>query len=163
MGYREMLAGLREAGVGLLVSVPDTWMSGLLAAADAVPWIRHIRAAREEEAVGICAGYAFAGARPALIVQNGGLLGCGSELVLLTKGYRLPMLLLVSHRGSAGDPYWLHVPKAVHVVPFLSALAVPHYTVAELGGLPRAVVRAMEYAEAAETGVALLLGKDDLA
>jgi len=163
MGYREVLAGLRDAEVHLLVSVPDTWMSRLLAAVDSVPQIRHIRAVREEEAVGICAGYAFTGMRAAMIVQNGGLLGCGTELVLLSKGYHLPMLLLVSHRGSVHDPYWLHVPKAAHVIPFLDALGIPHYTVPVLGGLPRAAVTAMRYAESAQMAVALLLEKDDLA
>ncbi len=59
----------------------------------------HIPLTREEEGVGICAGAALAGRRPAIILQNSGIGNMINALLSLTGFYQLPLALFVSHRG----------------------------------------------------------------
>src|SRR5512139_2681556 len=59
----------------------------------------HLPLTREEEGVGICAGAALAGRRPALFVQSSGLGNMINALLSLTQFYELPLAIFVSRRG----------------------------------------------------------------
>lgn len=54
---------------------------------------------KEEEGVGICAGAALAGAKPAMLIQSTGLGNMINALCSLTLTYQLPLLVLASWRG----------------------------------------------------------------
>jgi sulfopyruvate decarboxylase subunit alpha len=55
-----------------VTSVPDKGLAAPLAAIDRDPRFLHVPCTREEEAVGLCAGAAFAGRR-VLVMQNSGI------------------------------------------------------------------------------------------
>jgi sulfopyruvate decarboxylase subunit beta len=59
----------------------------------------HLPLTREEEGVGICAGAALAGRRPALFVQSSGIGNMINALLSLTQFYELPLAIFVSQRG----------------------------------------------------------------
>ena len=59
----------------------------------------HIPLTREEEGVGISAGIALAGKRPAMFVQSSGIGNMINALLSLTGFYELPLALFVSQRG----------------------------------------------------------------
>lgn len=59
---------------------------------------------REDNAVGVAAGAALAGGQPVVIMQNSGLGQCVNALASLVVPYRIPMLLIVSLRGTGPDP-----------------------------------------------------------
>src|SRR5512134_3233339 len=59
----------------------------------------HLPLTREEEGVGICAGAALAGKRPAVFVQSSGIGNMINALLSLTGFYQLPLALCVSRRG----------------------------------------------------------------
>jgi sulfopyruvate decarboxylase subunit beta len=60
---------------------------------------QHLPLTREEEGVGICAGAALAGKRPAMFVQSSGIGNMINALLSLTQFYELPLALFVSRRG----------------------------------------------------------------
>src|SRR5581483_10833159 len=59
---------------------------------------------REEEGVGMACGASFTGRNPALIMQNSGFGNCANAILSLLNYYRIPVVFIVSHRGSDGEP-----------------------------------------------------------
>ena len=62
----------------------------------------HIPLTREEEGVGISAGVALAGRRPAVFVQSSGIGNMINALLSLTGFYELPLAIFVSQVASDG-------------------------------------------------------------
>lgn len=161
-GGRAIVEGLLAARVGVVASVPDSWLGPLLARVAEEASLRASVASREEEAIGICCGAALAGTRAVAILQNSGVMNCGSILTTLVHLYRIPLFMLVSFRGNARDPVFFHTPKGQVTLPVLDALRVPYAHADRGGDLARQVVQGLEYAEASEGPFALLLTGEDL-
>ncbi|AAM01610.1 sulfopyruvate decarboxylase subunit alpha [Methanopyrus kandleri] len=94
-----IVEALEEAGITFACWLPCSLLDGIIRRLEEHPEIRTVRVSREEEGVGICAGAALAGEKPALIMQNSGLGNSVNALCSLTLTYRLPLLMLMSHRG----------------------------------------------------------------
>ncbi|MGA7902636.1 MAG: hypothetical protein WCA06_08385, partial [Terrimicrobiaceae bacterium] len=73
-GARQILAGLKEAGINLVASVPDINMLQLINLLYEDKEIAHVPVGREEEGIGVCTGAHLAGKHAAMLMQNGGLL-----------------------------------------------------------------------------------------
>lgn len=93
----ELIGILRKQGVDFTASLPCEKFKTLLAMLPAS--FSHLPLTREEEGVGICAGAALAGRRPALFVQSSGLGNMVNALLSLTQFYELPLAIFVSRRG----------------------------------------------------------------
>ena len=122
-------AGLAAAGVTHVVYVPDNPLSHVLSALDKYPQIRTTLATREEEAFGIAAGLYLGGVQPAVMLQSSGLGNSLNALTSLVLPYQLPMLILISMRGDAGEWNSAQVPMGKAVAPILDAMGIPHTTV----------------------------------
>src|SRR5712672_2981924 len=96
---------LKKCGVGLVSALPETWLVHLIRMAEDDPGMILVRLAKEEEGVGISAGAHFAGVKSALLMQNHGLLASVNGIVSLAQLYRIPLLMLVSHRGGFGEEH----------------------------------------------------------
>ena len=73
-GAQQILAGLKEAGIDLVSSVPDINMLQLINLLYEDKDIAHVPVGREEEGIGVCAGAHLGGKKTAMLMQNGGLL-----------------------------------------------------------------------------------------
>lgn len=104
----ELLEALKKGGVDLLCTLPCDRVKALIALSDRE--FRRIPLAREEEGVGICAGAALAGRRPAMIVQSSGVGNMMNALLSLTAFYRLPLALFISWRGHYREGIAAQVP-----------------------------------------------------
>jgi sulfopyruvate decarboxylase len=93
----ELIATLKKNGVDFTASLPCEKIKTLLEMVGGS--FQHLPLTREEEGVGICAGAALAGKRPALFVQSSGLGNMINALLSLTQFYELPLAILVSRRG----------------------------------------------------------------
>ena len=62
-----------------------------------------VRLAKEEEGVGISAGAHLAGVKSAMLMQNHGFLASINGIVSCAQLYRIPLLMLISHRGEFGE------------------------------------------------------------
>ena len=57
-----VLEHLKRAGIDLVASLPDQWLGALIKQGESDPDITHVRLAREDDVVGICA-VAYLGGR----------------------------------------------------------------------------------------------------
>ena len=88
---------MKNRGVDFTTSLPCEKIKTLLEMVDRS--FLHLPLTREEEGVGICAGAALAGRRPAMFVQSSGIGNMINALLSLTQFYELPLAIFVSRRG----------------------------------------------------------------
>ncbi len=127
----DVIQGLAAGGIDLVASVPCIKLRGVLDLVSADERIKHVPVTREEEGIGICAGAYLGGKRPALIMQNSGLGNCINALASLDLLYGLPVLLLMSHRGTEGERIVAQVPMGQATVPLLDVLGIKHHRPAQ--------------------------------
>jgi sulfopyruvate decarboxylase subunit alpha len=114
-----------EEGIDFVCSVPCVMLSGVLKQLQHASLL-HIPVTREEEGVGIAAGAALGGKRPALIMQNSGLGNALNALLSLTKLYRLPLSLVISQRGGKGEPVSAQIPMGKATPNLLKAARIDY-------------------------------------
>ena len=128
---------LNDAGVRIVSALPETWLVHLIRMAEDDPEMTLVRLAKEEEGVGISAGAHLAGVKSAMLMQNHGFLASVNGIVSCAQLYRIPLLMLISHRGEFGerDPWQTEGGGVTTHV--LDALRIPH-TLTRLAGPRRA-------------------------
>ncbi len=104
----ELIAALKRNGVDFTASLPCEKIKVLLEMVGGT--FPHLPLTREEEGVGICAGAALAGRRPALFVQSSGLGNMINALLSLTQFYELPLSIFVSRRGIYQEKIEAQIP-----------------------------------------------------
>lgn len=114
--------GLKDAGIDLIVSVPCVNLSKILNMIDEDDDIIHIPVTREEEGIGICAGAYLGGKKPAILMQNSGLGNSINALKSLTELYEMPLLMIMSHRGTEGENICGQVPMGESTPLILEAM-----------------------------------------
>ena len=96
------------------------------------------------------------GRRPALLMQNSGLGNCINALASLDLLYGIPLLMIISHRGVAGEPIVGQVPMGQLTIPLLQTLKIPYQAPASGEG-EKAVVACWEAAQKGRRPAAVLL------
>ena len=120
-----MCAGLHAAGSRHVVYVPDNPLSHVIRILrDAYPDVSTMIATREEEAFGIAAGMYLGGARPTVMLQSSGLGNSLNALTSLLIPYQIPMLVIISMRGDAGEWNAAQVPMGRAVTPICDAMGL---------------------------------------
>jgi sulfopyruvate decarboxylase subunit alpha len=123
-------AGLYAAGSRDVVYVPDNPLSHVLAElGEQYGDVRLVLATREEEAFGIAAGLYLGGRRPTVMLQSSGLGNSLNAITSLVVPYQIPMLIVVSMRGDAGEWNAAQVPMGRAVRSIFDAIGLPHTTV----------------------------------
>jgi len=151
---------LKAVGVGLVSALPETWLVHLIRMAEDDPDMTLVRLAKEEEGVGISAGAHLAGTKSAMLMQNHGFLASVNGIVSCAQLYRIPLLMLISHRGEFGerDPWQTEGGGVTEHV--LEALRIPFSLLASRDEVPRKIAKAQTLAQSASRPVALLLCRD---
>jgi len=93
----ELITILKQSGIDFTASLPCEKIKILLELVSAEFF--HLPLTREEEGVGIAAGAALAGKRPAMFIQSSGIGNMINALLSLTGFYALPLAIFVSQRG----------------------------------------------------------------
>jgi len=118
--------GLYAAGSRDVVYVPDNPLSHVLRVLeDTYRDVTTTIATREEEAFGIAAGLYLGGRRPTVMLQSSGLGNSLNALGSLLLPYQIPVLVIVSMRGDAGEWNAAQVPLGRAVAPICDALGLP--------------------------------------
>jgi sulfopyruvate decarboxylase len=115
---------LKSAGVDFTASLPCEKIKGLLEVV--AETFFHVPLTREEEGVGICAGAALAGKRPALFVQSSGVGNMINALLSLTGFYELPLAIFISRRGIYKENIAAQVPMGKRLPGILKGAAISH-------------------------------------
>ena len=124
-----ILEQLKRAGIDLVASLPDQWLGSLIRQCEADPAITHIRLAREDDGVGICAGAFLGGRKAALICQNSGVLLSVNALGGVAFHHQIPFLILAAHRGCFDDNQYYQMYKGRVTERVLEGMGLPHYVI----------------------------------
>ena len=96
----EFLEKIQKENVGLATGVPGSLLSPLTNHIVNTDNLSYISAVSEGEAVGIAAGSSLSGRIGIVLIQNSGLGNIVNPVTSLTNVYKIPFLLIVSHRGD---------------------------------------------------------------
>ncbi len=152
--------GIKVAGIRFVSALPETWLVYLLQLAEDDPEMCLIEVAKEEEAIGIAAGAYFAGKPNALLMQNHGFFGSVNGIVSLALLYRIPLLMLIAHRGHIGEPYPWHTQGGILTEPVLRGLGLPFDYARDPHKVARQIREAQTFALSSLSPVALLLTRE---
>ena len=98
--------GLEAIGLDYILHLPSSTLSTVLRHFDEKDGDKRpltFPVTREEEAVGIASGMAFAGRKAALVIQDNGLGNLLTALNTFPQAYHLPLFMVVSRRGGLGE------------------------------------------------------------
>ena len=151
---------LKACNVRVVSALPETWLVHLIRMAEDDPEMKLVRLAKEEEGVGISAGAHFAGVKSTMLMQNHGFLAAINGIVSFAQLYKIPLLMLISHRGTFGerDPWQTEGGRVTEDV--LRALNIPFEKMAEPAQVTRHISWAQTLAESSLHPVALLLMRE---
>ena len=154
-GSRLILAGLKEARINLVASVPDINMLQLINLLHEDKEITHVPVGREEEGIGVCTGAHLAGKKAAMLMQNGGLLNSCNGLTTTALQFGIPVLLLIYYAGDMGD-------NAFHMVglvtePVLQGLGIKYTVMRDPSKVKQDIAGAVIAANSSKRPVAVLL------
>ncbi|NOG73298.1 thiamine pyrophosphate-binding protein [Roseicella sp. DB1501] len=127
-----VLEVLKANEIRLIPYVPDNVLKPLIAAIHADPFFTAFTTAREEEAVGIVAGGAMAGMRGMVLMQTSGFATLANVLASLPCAFQIPVLLMISERGTLGEFNLGQAAVWRTMRPTLEALAMPHQVITRL-------------------------------
>jgi sulfopyruvate decarboxylase subunit alpha len=155
-----IVEGIKKAGIDIIASLPDINLLDVIGQLERDGEIIHVPLCREEEGVGICAGARLVGKKPAIIMQNAGLLNSCNAIVTTAIQLELPILLVVYYAGDIGDRGFARVGTAT--VPVLEALGVRHHILRNPEEIDWTFKNAWIMAEDSGRPAAVLLTKDVL-
>jgi phosphonopyruvate decarboxylase len=98
----DFLTAARERGFRLYSGVPCSYLTPFINYVISSKALRYVPAANEGDAVAIAAGSELGGTRAVGMFQNSGLGNAVSPLSSLTATFKIPVLLIVTHRGEPG-------------------------------------------------------------
>lgn len=117
-------------GIKLVASLPDTWISDLIAAFDKDERFLHVPVNREESAIGLCSGAFFSGTGALALMGASGFMTCVYALTKINYTYQIPLLLFVTLRGDLGDRAKYHVSNGLYLKPLMDSISMP-YTIVD--------------------------------
>ncbi len=149
---------LRSLGVRHVVHVPDNPLSHVLnLLAREYPDITCTTATREEEAFGVAGGLFLGGAPAVVMCQSSGI---GNSLNVLTSfliPYRIPIVAVVSMRGTSGEWNAAQAPMGQALPAILDSIGMPHLTIDSADAAEEAVARISTLAAHGQVPAAILL------
>ena len=127
--HESVVKALKANDVRLVAYVPDNVLKPLIQAVHADPWFTVLCPAREEEAAGIVAGAYMAGMRGVALMQTSGFATLPNVLASLVVPYQIPLLMIVSERGTLGDHQLGQAIVCRTMRPVLQCLGIEHFAV----------------------------------
>ncbi len=154
-----ILDSLKDAGVNFVVTVPCSLLTELIELVDSDENMAHVPVTREEEGIGVLAGAHFGGRNVAAIMQNSGVGNSINALASLCLVYKIPMLLLLSHRGGPGEEMSAQVPMGQATPNLLKAVKIPCFDLDTTDGIESTILGCYRLAQASRMPVAIFLSR----
>jgi len=130
----ELISILKTAGIDFTASLPCEKFRVLLEMV--AEQFYHVPLTREEEGVGIAAGAALVGKRPALFIQSSGIGNMLNALLSLTGFYELPLAIFVSQRGIYQEKIAAQFPMGKGLPKILKGAGIPHTIISSREDFP---------------------------
>ena len=130
MDFQNFSFTCEKAGVDLVTGVPDGYLVPLIESVSGSD-IPYVAAAREEECLAIASGAAMGGKRALVMIQNSGFLNSIGCFATLCVNYKVPMVILVAHRGNVFDANGYDTEKYRAYEAFIKSANMFHVSVYE--------------------------------
>ena len=148
---------LKANAVRLVTYVPDKVLAPLLKRIHADDYFTVICPAREEEAVGIVTGAYMAGMRGIVLMQTSGFATLPNALASLVLPSQIPLLMMISERGTLGDFQLGQVMVCRTMRPILNAMNIENHAIERLEDVEFIVERMIRQAYATQAAAAMIL------
>ena len=125
--------------------------------------VQYVAAANEGDAIAIAAGAELGGNRAIAMFQNSGLGNAVSPLTSLTYVFRIPILIITTHRGEPGGPpdEPQHELMGAITTDVLETMRIPwEYLPAEESAIAATLDRALAHMDAEHTPYALVMRRN---
>lgn len=152
-----IIDALKTAGVDFFVSVPCKLLAGVIHVLENTRDVVYVPVTREEEGIGLCAGAFLGGRMPCIFMQNSGLGNSINALASLTLLYRMPLVMMISHRGTPGEKIGAQFPMGQLTPALLENLNIPQYRCDHVGAFSADIPGIVQHAGIMENPVAVLL------
>jgi sulfopyruvate decarboxylase alpha subunit len=152
-----IVQALKANEVKLVAYVPDKVLAPLIKRLHADQYFTVICPAREEEAVGIVTGAYMAGLRGIVLMQTSGFATLPNVLASLAVPYQIPLLMMISERGTLGDFQLGQAIVCRTMRPVLETLGIEHYAITRHEDAEFIVDRMIKQAYATQAPAAMIL------
>jgi sulfopyruvate decarboxylase alpha subunit len=148
---------LKANAVRLFTYVPDRVLTPLIQAMHGDPEMTSIVTSREEEALGIVSGAWMGGMLGVLAMQTSGFATLPNALASLAVPYQIPLLMIVSERGTLGEFNLGQAMVCRTMRPVLDSLGIEHHTITRYDELAFIAERSIKQAVGTRAPCALIL------
>ena len=122
---KKIINNLKKGGVDFYLSVPCKLLANMINILEKDKDVYYSAVPREEEGMGICAGAFLGNKFPCLMMQNTGIGNSVNAIVSLLQLYNLPVVFLISYRGTPGETVAAQGGMAEITEEILSKLKIP--------------------------------------
>ena len=161
---KKIITSLKKGGVNFYLSVPCKLLANMIEILEKDDAVYYSAVPREEEGMGICAGAYLGDKLPCIMMQNTGIGNSVNAIVSLLQLYQLPVVFLISYRGTPGEQVGAQGGMAKITEDILHTLRIPMLHCSSENDLNK-ITTFTEHAKIIESPVAILcdfdLMKDD--
>jgi sulfopyruvate decarboxylase subunit alpha len=155
----KLYQAIKESGINLILSLPCILLKELLKLINEKNEIQHIPITREEEGVGIAAGAYLGGRKPAILMQNSGLGNSVNAIKSLLQLYNIPVIFIMSHRGTEGEKILAQIPMG-HLTPdLLDLLNIKKFIIDSVDKINEIKI-AVDFSKKSSNSVGILLKRN---
>jgi sulfopyruvate decarboxylase alpha subunit len=148
---------LKQHNVRLVTYVPDNVLRPLIELIEADTFFTCFVTTREEEALGIVAGAWMGGVHGIVLMQTSGFATLPNAIASLAVPFQIPVLLMVSERGTLGEFNIGQALVARTMRPVLDSLAMEHHTLTRLDEVEFTIDRSIRQAVSTQAPVTFIL------
>ncbi len=117
---------LASCGVKLIASLPDNWVMDVIKTIERDDRFVHVPVNREESAIGLCSGAYMGAMGSAALMGASGFMTVVYALTKINYTYEIPLFLMATLRGQAGDQHKHHISNGLYLLPVLNAIDMPY-------------------------------------
>jgi sulfopyruvate decarboxylase subunit alpha len=117
---------LASCGVRLVASLPDNWLIDVIDAVKQDDRFIHVPVNREESAIALCSGAYMGALGSAALMGASGLMTVIYAITKINYTYEIPLFLMATLRGAAGDHHKHHVANGLYLLRVLEAINMPY-------------------------------------
>ena len=122
---QKIITNLKSGGADFFLSVPCKLLANMITILENDKDIYYSAIPREEEGMGICAGAYLGNKLPCIMMQNTGIGNSVNSIVSLLQLYQMPVVFLISYRGTPGEPVGAQGGMASVTEDILNTLRIP--------------------------------------
>ena len=122
---QKIITNLKSGGADFFLSVTCKLLANMITILENDKDVYYSAIPREEEGMGICAGAYLGNKLPCIMMQNTGIGNSVNSIVSLLQLYQMPVVFLISYRGTPGEPVGAHGGMASVTEDILNTLRIP--------------------------------------